>query len=549
MRFVLATPAILGAFVLASGGALAAPSWTLLEDFGIEATALVVQPDDNQTLWASFRTTVDDSAGVWMSADGGDTWSLSLDTDGKTINAIAIDPDNPTYLWAAWDAAKVSASTDGGTSWNELTGFGFGAKVLDLAIPKGNNPTVGPYRVYFATSNGLFFTDTGGQTPFDQFLDFVPLQEVEVCPDDYNTVWAGTDGAGGLYISSDGFATWTLLDGSVFQARDRAQDLAMNPVNCAEALYSTWAPNMSALNNITTDGGTTWTEIEGGTGDGLMITNDGSETYYGIGGGEDGVFYSSTGVAFDVFSEGLADGVSSLAAYPDDGLSLYAASETGIYSMTVDFHPGTPTGIVAACTDSFEVTVSWDSVTMNADGGPITDLDGYVLWAVFPPFGEDRDTVAVLDASATNYVDFGSMYPVLQYTVSAFDSAGISGAVGEASDQIVPSQCPTGIEGGAPGPLAGRSALGQNSPNPFNPRTTLEYTVSEADAGRTLTLAIYGARGELIRKLVDRQAASGTHRVVWNGKDEAGTGVSSGVYFSLLTVGETHEVRSMLLVK
>ncbi len=550
MKFALAVAATLGALVFASSGASAAPTWTLLADFDKEATVLTVQPDDAQTLWAAFRTTVADSAGVWTSADGGATWSLAFDSQGVIVNAVAVDPENPSYVWVGKDANKANVSTDGGTTWNEITGFGFGNKVFDIAIPNGNDPVLGPYRVYFATTNGVYYTLDGGQT-LTQVSGLIPMNHIAVCPDDHLTVWAGTKGAGGLSFTTDGGATWTDIDTANFNDKDRARGLGINGNDCAEILFSAWTPNQSPYTGITTDSGTTWTELDVGTGEGVMVNTAANGTFYGVAGGEGGVFFSSTGMAFDAFPDGLADFPVLVAGAADDGMDLYCATETKIYSMTANFHPGAPTGIEAACSGEDEVTVNWDTVTLNADGSLADDLAGYVIWAIVPPFSQNRDTVDVVaDPLATEYVHTNSIFPVLQYTVSAYDSAGIGGAEGDAGDVIlIPDDCETGIEDGVPGLGAGLTALAQNSPNPFNPRTAIDYQVAESEAGQPLSLAVYDARGSLVRRLVDGPALAGSHRTSWDGKDASGNTVASGAYFARLSVGSVHQVRSMLLVK
>jgi hypothetical protein len=76
----------------------------------------------------------------------------------------------------------------------------------------------------------------------------------------------------------------------------------------------------------------------------------------------------------------------------------------------------------------------------------------------------------------------------------------------------------------APAP---RSSSLSVAPNPFNPRTVVTFAVAvRGDA----TLRVYNLRGELVRTLHDGVLEEGEHPFVWNGDDEAGRPVSSGVY-------------------
>jgi len=88
--------------------------------------------------------------------------------------------------------------------------------------------------------------------------------------------------------------------------------------------------------------------------------------------------------------------------------------------------------------------------------------------------------------------------------------------------------------------------LNNNYPNPFNPSTNISFTLSKP--GRT-TLNIYNMKGQLVNHLVNEDMNPGIHNVVWNGKDENGRNVSSGVYLYRLESGTYQATRKMLLMK
>jgi hypothetical protein len=89
-------------------------------------------------------------------------------------------------------------------------------------------------------------------------------------------------------------------------------------------------------------------------------------------------------------------------------------------------------------------------------------------------------------------------------------------------------------------------ALLQNYPNPFNPQTKIEYALSR-DADVKLT--IYNILGEKIKMLVDEHQTAGYKKVYWDGRDQKGEEVASGVYFYRLETKEFSEVKKMMLVK
>ena len=86
-----------------------------------------------------------------------------------------------------------------------------------------------------------------------------------------------------------------------------------------------------------------------------------------------------------------------------------------------------------------------------------------------------------------------------------------------------------------------------NHPNPFNPRTVLEFSLDRAGAVR---LQVFDMRGRLVRTLVDERRTAGRQQVIWDGRDQAGRPVSSGQYFARLGVTGSEPVsRKLMLVR
>ncbi|HKW14425.1 MAG TPA: FlgD immunoglobulin-like domain containing protein [Candidatus Krumholzibacteria bacterium] len=88
--------------------------------------------------------------------------------------------------------------------------------------------------------------------------------------------------------------------------------------------------------------------------------------------------------------------------------------------------------------------------------------------------------------------------------------------------------------------------LEQNSPNPFNPQTAIRFTLA---ARQNVTLSVYDVSGRLVRTLVSGAQEMGTHSVTWDGRDSAGSTVSSGVYFYRLDAGKFSDTRKMVMLK
>lgn len=96
------------------------------------------------------------------------------------------------------------------------------------------------------------------------------------------------------------------------------------------------------------------------------------------------------------------------------------------------------------------------------------------------------------------------------------------------------------------GVSAERSSLGANTPNPFNPSTTLAFRLAETGRVR---LGVFDVRGRLVRSLVDGSLPAGDHAVTWQGRNDAGELVSSGTYFVRLMAPDHAETRTITLVK
>jgi len=91
-----------------------------------------------------------------------------------------------------------------------------------------------------------------------------------------------------------------------------------------------------------------------------------------------------------------------------------------------------------------------------------------------------------------------------------------------------------------------RCMLRQNCPNPFNPETGIGYDVPET---RHVRLCVYTLTGQLVRTLIDGERPAGAYAVVWDGTDDVGRNVASGVYVCRMEAGEFNAVQKLILVR
>ena len=102
------------------------------------------------------------------------------------------------------------------------------------------------------------------------------------------------------------------------------------------------------------------------------------------------------------------------------------------------------------------------------------------------------------------------------------------------------------LEANGPSQTPSQFGLSQNYPNPFNPTTAFEYSLPEASRVR---VSVFNVLGQNIKTLADGEQTAGVHRVTWDGTDEGGNNVASGVYFYKVTTPEYQSAKKMVLLK
>ena len=106
------------------------------------------------------------------------------------------------------------------------------------------------------------------------------------------------------------------------------------------------------------------------------------------------------------------------------------------------------------------------------------------------------------------------------------------------------------LSGSSAGTLPKVFSLRQNYPNPFNPTTTITFDVpGELGEEKQVKLTIYNIRGRKVKMLVDSEYEPGSHRVVWDGRNDRGQRVTSGVYLYTLRSEAKTYTKKMILVK
>jgi hypothetical protein len=188
-----------------------------------------------------------------------------------------------------------------------------------------------------------------------------------------------------------------------------------------------------------------------------------------------------------------------------------------------------------------------------ASVAPAAGTSGTTLQVVINGAGLAKTGRAELVLGGTTIASFAEVWQGKDRMLASFD---LTGAPNGFYDLVVynPGDASAALAGvfevtGAPtgvGDGPREFALRPNYPNPFNPATTIRYDLA---ARARVELRVYDVRGALVRTLVDEERAAGGYSIEWDGRDDRGVSVSSGVYFYKITAGSFSDVRKMTLVK
>jgi hypothetical protein len=191
-----------------------------------------------------------------------------------------------------------------------------------------------------------------------------------------------------------------------------------------------------------------------------------------------------------------------------------------------------PVGLAVYC----EPNQSLVTLTWSEPADPMYPVLAYKIYRKMGP----GNYSLIGQVTEPGYVDNLTLEGHYWYYVSPLYSAG-DGAPSEIVDLIYPVVSnPDDIT------VIPVNALSANFPNPFNPATTISYSVAKAGE---VSLKVYNTKGQLVKTLVGENKASGKHTAVWNGTDDHGKPVSSGMYLYRMQTGKFTSTRKMMLMK
>lgn len=241
---------------------------------GTGINALAINPQQPGTLLAGIFNN-----GVWRSTNGGANWSAASSgsiAPNDNVGALVVNPQNPAIVYAI-AGGTVHRSTNGGVSWSLANGglpgstsALFNALVIDPQSPDTLYVATTPAAIYKTTNGGTLWSRVDTGLPGTS-IGAVLLAINPAAPTTLYTRITGI--GGGLYRSTNGGVNWTLL------FNDEVSVLAVHPQN-PNILYARLAANGSTPYAVlrSEDGGVTWGNYSGGLADvaQVIVFNPGS---------------------------------------------------------------------------------------------------------------------------------------------------------------------------------------------------------------------------------------------------------------------------------
>jgi hypothetical protein len=205
-------------------------------------------------------------------------------------------------------------------------------------------------------------------------------------------------------------------------------------------------------------------------------------------------------------------------AIHDLGESLPSNQENAVITFPSPQNP-------QAVTQGADILVTWDEPAVRA-------LVNYKVY---------RNLIMIADDIVdTSYLDPEMPNGTYTYNIRTVYSGGYQSTL--SSDAVIEH-----VQTNADGMLIPKvTYLKGNHPNPFNPETMINFALSSASK---TVVQIYNVKGEKVRTLVNEQLDAGHHSVLWNGTDESGRNVASGIYFYKFKTDNFNKTKKMLLLK
>lgn len=453
---------------------------------------------------------------IYKTTDGGESFTkLTLPSPVTAISSMFFTNENTGYAATILNSDRVILkTTDGGDSWSPVPS-NTTAIITSIHFP---NPGTG-YAV--GTSGALVKTTDGGEswnalsTGTSNTLNSVFFVDAQTgyIAGDIATLRKTTNGGlnwapqnsgligqlssiyftsfdAGYIAGTSGRISRTTNGGVNWQAMNTASTDLLRSVHFANMLTG-YVVGESGTILATTDGGLNWNLEESGTNSSLFS-----------------VFVPNADVAYTVGlagtilkREGLSNTAPSITSTPD---TVAIVNSFYFYQVTATDPDGDPL--------TFRLLTSPAWLSIDSTSGIIHGI---------PSASNIGDTVV---------------------TVSVFDNRGGS----DQQTYTLVVTVPVAIDDPGKPNLTEQFYLEQNYPNPFNPVTVISYYLP---SDSEVQIEIFNLLGQNIRTLVNQRKAKGAHQIRWDGRNDAGNPVTSGIYIYRMKAGDYVSIKKMALLR
>ncbi len=450
---------------------------------------------------------------VWRTTNGAANWTaISGDLtgdgtgqNGANISTVIVAKGNSNVIYVGCSNGRVQVTTDAGASWN-LRNSGLPTLYATRIATDPNSPATA-YVTFsgFSSGNKIFKTTNYGVnwTNISGNLPNIPVNCIVVNPADANNLFVGTDL--GVFSTTNGGSSWV-------QDVNGMANVPVSDLDYRSSDNKLFAATHGRSMFVATIGGG-----GGGTQTAQLIYDDGSPT---------------SGYYWPLNGQGSANRMTpTLSNAQLINMQIYFVS---IVSGNATYKPivlsnnnGTPgTDVINHPFKTASVVPGWDNTDLTTYN--ITVNGDFFIGLKYN--GNDRPTFGYDPVNNGRAWDFdGNTWA--PWTETYFFRATIQTTTSVAEiTNVIPD----------------KFEVSQNYPNPFNPSTKFRYALPE---GRNVKIIIYDVQGKQVAELVNNFQSPGTYEVTWNGKNDKGEFVSSGVYFYKIEAGNYSLSKKMLLLK
>ncbi|MEW6050225.1 MAG: Ig-like domain-containing protein [Candidatus Zixiibacteriota bacterium] len=213
-------------------------------------------------------------------------------------------------------------------------------------------------------------------------------------------------------------------------------------------------------------------------------------------------------------------------------------TQAGVYDVTFVVSDG-----VLADSEVVAITVvRHDPLTISGNAGVAGTIFSYMI-----------DTTETTTADGSGYYSLtvpygwsGTVTPSMDGYVFSPASRTYANAISNQTDQDFTASIISDVSQDNGGLIPDEFQLAQNYPNPFNPETAIEYAVASRSPVR---IEVFNVLGQCVRVLLDEVKAAGNYQMTWDGTDQIGNLVSTGMYLYRIQAGDFVQTKKMLLLK